>query len=790
LISRPLLCLTLAFAAGIALSGVIDLSPPVYLAASLFMTLTAAVVFFVLRINIMALLTVLFILLGMASGAQVGTYPDHVAELLGKPVSIEGYVCSEPDLRSDKTVYELSVKKVVSSAGVIMPGGRVLVYVKNGLFGLSYGDMVKISGIPYMPERPGNPGQFDYVSYLRARGVWALLSVKDSESIVKTGTGGGGYFAGMALKVKEKLVNVNRQTLDPGQAALVNGIVFGTRGEISYNTREIFNETGVVHILSVSGLHVGLVVAGMLALLNLLRLQRFTFPVLTVVLVIYTYITGMGPAVERSALMAWAQLLGRRLGRERDWPTTLALSAFIILVFSPRSLLNPGFQLSFAATWGILHLGPLIGGWLERIGISSPWIRGTVSVALAAQIATLPLVAYYYNTFSLISIPANLFVVPIVGLILPLGMAAAVAGLVYIKIALVINFFTAAMLDLMMIIVDYIHRIPGGVIYVPTPPLAVMAAWFAAVLVLAVFYGGLKKKILRLTAFVLLFFTPVIYMFTAGLVDVQGDLIVHVVDVGQGDSILVHFPNGRNMLVDAGGYSGEFRDGHGAGMAVASYLRRLGISSLDVLVISHPHEDHAAGVGFLLGRFNIGRVLVSPVGSCKAAAEQVDPGYLSIIARIKELKIPLQEVTAGDKIVLDPDVQVNVIFPEKDLLVGTRSDLNNNSVVISVRYGEKSFLLTGDIEKEGQARLLERGYKLKHSALKVPHHGSSYTLIEFLDRVDPEISFISVGKNNLGLPAQSILSALGGQRKQVFRTDLEGLLLFGCDGHEIYTGNP
>ncbi len=785
--SRPLVYITLAFAVGIALSGTLDPPPPACFISALAATVLTAVIFFIFKRDVFFALLVVFFLLGAALESPGRVSPGHPAErFLGLMVTLEGYVCRDPDVRGDGTVYEIEVEKVFYGGGLFNTGGRVLLRIPGRKTDFGYGDAVRVEGRPYLPAAPGNPGQFNYGKYLSSRGIWALINVKERESVEKIASGRGNPLAGAALRAKQRLVEVAGATLDPAHAALVNGIVFGSRGDIDRDTREVFNEAGVVHILSVSGLHVGLVAAGVMGLLGLAGLQRFSFPVLTAVLIAYTYITGMGPAVTRAALMAWIYLLGNRLGRERDWPTTLAAPALIILAFSPGSLFEPGFQLSFGATWGILHVGRAIDKGLESAGIARPWVRGCLSVTLGAQAGILPLVAYYYNLFSLVSVPANLLAVPLVGLILPLGMLAALGGLLHLKIALVINFATEALLDLMLLVVNLVHSLPGGVYYIVAPPAAATALWYVSLALLARERGPGEKPpfLLRKVMAGLLVLSLAVPIWGA-VVQGGGELRVHVLDVGQGDSILIRFPNGKNMLVDAGGWKEEFREGRGAGEVVASYLRRLGIKELDALVLTHPHEDHAAGAGYLMGRFKIGAVLISPAGLGEDSLEPLDPAYRRILGRFKEMKVPVREVYSGEMIALDQRVQVEVLGPGPDILIGTGSDLNNNSVVLSVRYGEKSFLLTGDIEIEGQARLLERGAGLRHSVLKAPHHGSRYLLPEFVGRVQPEVSVVSVGRNSFGQPDPTALSLLSAGGRPVYRTDRDGLVMFSCDGRKI-----
>lgn len=784
--ARPLLLVTIAYAGGIALSHFIDLSPWALLLAALFLLTSAAVLFLVCKSNSFPVMVAAFLFLGWAAAARdSGAGPGSMAAFLDKSVSIEGYICRDPDFRGDRTVYTLEAQKIIFGQQQSGAEGKILVHVPGAAAGYGYGDLISVRGRPYIPESPGNPGGFDYGEYLHDRGIWALMTVKETSDITKVGSGGGNPLAGAALGIKQRLMEINRATMEPGHAALINGMVFGGRAGIDPDTAEAFNESGVVHILSVSGLHVGFVVAAVIGLMGLAGLNRASFPVITAVLVVYTFITGMGPAVVRAALMAWVQLLGRHLGKDKDWPTTLAASALAILIFSPVALFEPGFQLSFGATWGILHLGPLFDRALARAGLERPWVRGSLSVSLGAVLGTLPLVAYHYYLISLISIPANLLAVPLVGLILPLSLVAGLAGLVFIKVAVVINYFSAALLELMLLLVKAVHQIPGGVQYVPSPHWVAMGLWYLSLLALPSLWVKRWKNIpLRLILVCLLAVFPALALLPAEIQG-RGLLQVHVIDVGQGDSIFIRFPGGQGMLVDAGGRKGEFEKGRGSGEVVTSYLRRIGVRKLDALVLTHPHEDHAAGALYLLGRFDIRAVLIPPLNSGNQSGELPDPAYNGFLARVREKNILVQEIVCGDALSIDPGVRVDVLGPAVRPLCGTRSDMNNNSVVLSVRYQKRSFLLTGDIEVEAQQQLVESGFPLEHDVLKVSHHGSRYVSKDFIERVSPGLAVISVGRNSFGQPHPDTLELLEAGKVMVFRTDRDGLTVLVSDGSTI-----
>lgn len=801
LISRPLVVLTCFFIAGILLSGGVAVPPGMAIVACGLLFLLSLIGYAVTWRGNRWVIFLLFLFIGFIFGRlSVPQANPAILEYAGHRVTLEGVVSGEPDLRPDRVYYNLDLTQVILGEERRTVYSRVLVRAPVPGPVYSYGDILRIHGLLTRPDQPGNPGAFNYRSYLARRGINVILMASGNKDITWLGIGGNPVTRWL-LHEKKKILEVHRQTLPPDKAALVNGIVFGTQGEIPRQIWQIFSETGIVHILSVSGMHVGLVLAGVLAVLGLLRVpMSLVAPAASMILVFYALLCGLGPAVTRATLMALLFLWARHLGRQQDWPTTLALAALIILLWKPQAIYDIGFQLSFAATWGILYLGPALDKMLKSFTRWPAWLHVIIWVSLSAQLATLPLVAWYYNIVSPVSLLANIIAAPLTGLILALGAAAGVLGLFSTALAGLINASTSLALDIFLGLASLVRTLPGAVIYVPAPSILLLPIWY-----LLLYFGTalssaqgrsltgsflVKRRRVAIVAAL-----GTVLLLAAWFNQWPGEqrLVMHMIDVGQGDSILIQTPAGKNMLVDAGGWNGEFESGQGAGdKVVVPYLRKLGIRRLDVLLITHPHEDHAGGAGAVARAIPVTLAVVSPVGQLDkkvpAVAGSTEPDfYAQLLSYLVSRGTSVQTAGAGNLIELDPKVEMQILAPPRPPLKGTHADENNGSVVLLLRYGQQTFLLTGDIEIEAQKWLLDSGTDLTANVLKVPHHGSRLLLSDFVEKVQPSVFLISVGQHNrFGLPAVKTIKLLQQSGAIIYRTDKDGAIILTTDGRELW----
>ncbi len=801
---RPLVLITLFYLAGVLAGGTPGIKVQAAFGLALFCFLACVLTVFLERAapgkNFSGWsFMLLFFSLGLfLSALSLEKSKSPLSLFYGQELTLWGRVVADPDLRQDKVYYLLRVERVEAGPKIFASSGTVRISVREPEQVFSYGDRLLAKGFFYWPKSAGNPGAFDYSVFLQRQGIAGILAAKKSADVKKAGDGPSNPLLSCAYTLKKKMARAAGKALTPGQAAVLNGMIFGVQGQLDKNTRQAFSETGLVHILSVSGLHVGLVLAGVLAVLKLVKagVQAYA-PAATPVLVFYALMTGAGPAVLRSTVMALFLLWAHHLGRQRDWPTTMSLAALFILLIKPTELYNPGFQLSFAATWGILGLGPYIEEILtakNKSGQKIPACLKTavqaLAVSLAAQLAAVPLVAWHYNLFSLVSVPANLVSLPLLSLIMLYGVLAAFLGLIWLPLAGAVNVVTGALLEAFVQLVQFLHQIPAAAVYVPPPPLLAAAAWYIALLLFAQKRPKGQKPPAKLAGFLLLGLSVLIWWPW----NPPKGLTLHFIDVGQGDCTLIQTPGGQNVLIDTGGWREEFTAGSGAGdQVVAPYLRRLGINRLDALILTHPHEDHCGGAAYLTGVFPIKLAVVPPLG-CTAEkggggdlTAGVPDAYRALLEDLSSHGTKIAAAAAGDTLHLNGGLQIDFLGPPAEQCAPEMAgNPNNTSLVARLCFGGHSFLLTGDIELWAQEELLKSGADLRSNVLKVPHHGSRSLLPQFIEAVQPALAVISVGTHNtFGHPAQSTLEVLSRCGAKVLRTDLHGAVIVHTDGRSM-----
>ena len=571
--------------------------------------------------------------------------------------------------------------------------------------------------------------------------------------------------------------------LFPRNAPLADALLLGRRETLDRDLATRFAQSGLVHLLAISGSHVALIGAVLLLLARAGRMSRAHAVAATVALVtLYLAMIGAPPSAVRSGIMLALALAATVLQRPTAPLAPVAAAALVILALQPIAALDIGFQLSFAGVLGlILVRRPL----LHRVPLA--WRKGRITgpladsliTSLAAFVATAPVVAHHFGQIAPVSILANLPAVPLTSLALVGTGAALAADPVAPPLARLFADGASVMLDLLQRVVDVSAALPGGHAALARPRWALWTAAAVAVL-LAMEWSRKMRGWVRWSLAASAACASFLVLPAASR---DAGLELAFLDVGQGDALALRTPAGRWLLVDAGPIEERFDAGE---RRVLPFLRSRGATGVEAMILTHPHADHIGGAGAVLRGIRVGRVV-------EPGLAFGSPLYHDLLRTIDERGAEWS-VARQDRVLHLDGVELTFIWPTAGSL-DAPADANDISAVVLLRYGAFSALLTGDAPSQVEARLVRRyGARLRADVLKVGHHGSrTATSDEFLATVKPRLAVISCGvRNRYGHPAPEALERLARHGVPVARTDLEGSVIVRVapGGTSWERGNP
>ena len=554
-----------------------------------------------------------------------------------------------------------------------------------------------------------------------------------------------------------------------GDAPLVKALLIADRQQIPVEMNDAFVAAGLVHILSISGLHVGIIAASVALLLESARLsKRFAALVTLIVIALYVALLGWQPPALRAAAMVGAVTLGKFSQRPTSPWALLAIGAFIPLV-QPEIVLNLGYQLSVAG------MAALIAGAAFAKRLLKPKMKGIrlklcteLSTSIIATMVSAPLIAWVFGRLSLIGPVANIAATPIVAVLQPLLFLAMLLA----PVPVLARFAADAAHPLLRALdfsAHFFAGIPGAVMAVsPSWPEVVCALVAVCALVTAIISRFPMRPLILAAACCALGIAVPFPVLSSG------ELEMHMLDVGQGDAILLRTPAGRWILVDAGR---AWTGGDAGRSVIIPYVKKRG-GELGAFILSHPHLDHVGGAVTVLRALH-------PHAYWDAAFAGGNAAYRTSLDVAAHEKIAWQRVHPGDSVSID-GVMLSFLAPDSSWTAAL-SDANEASTVVLVRYGLVRFLLTGDAEQGEEQWLLDKAAPIRADVLKVGHHGSSTSSGDaFIRKVCPAVALISVGAiNSYGHPSGDVIAALQKIGARVFRTDREGTIVVSSDGTRI-----
>ncbi|MDH7569268.1 MAG: DNA internalization-related competence protein ComEC/Rec2 [Armatimonadota bacterium] len=766
--------LAAAYAAGIGFSnGFLLSATPLFWSGLMGMGVAAVAARFSPRLILASLIALAFVLGAFSEASDRAAHPNVLRPWAGRRIEVTGVVTDEPQQTAQGGWMHRVRVTAVQHRGKKHRLSALLLLRTSAKRRIPAGHLVRASGWLRPVRGRVNFGSFDYARYAARQHLYHTMAARDP-FVRDLGPAGSAPW-NLALSLRERIVQVHQQALPAEDAALLNSILFGSRATpVSDSIERDFRRSGLTHLLVASGTQV----TAFVGLFLLLRYACF-LPAWSVALLalcgacLYGAMAGGGPAIARAGVMAVAFALGRAMGRAVDFLSALALAAVLLMWVQPAVLFDLGFQLSFAAVWGLAVLQP----WLAKhLSFLPSFTRLLASASIAAQLATAPLLAYHLCQVTPVGVVANLAAVPLAGLLLVGGTVGALVGVVSPAASYLVDTLNLPLLAALRGTAWVCARLPGAHFWVTPPSLASTACCFLTLAALPHLTRQRlarcwANKTARLTATAAAAFC---FGWLAASSLLPGrTLTITFFDVGQGDSILVQGPSGRTLLVDGGGADGD-RGAFGERVLLPALLHR-GARRLHAVLATHSHADHVGGLKSVVSEL--------PVASLWYNGFPGDTPEMDALEEAAARRsLSLRVARAGTAWMLDVGTRVTVLHPPADLVEAPNP--NAGSVVLRIDYGDASFLLTADADHEVEEALLLRENGEPTDVLKVAHHGSasasSQTLLQALR---PRLAVISVGADNLyGLPSPQALTRLLGSGALLFRTDEDGAVEVVTDG--------
>lgn len=784
----PAVRILLFFAAGISVSQFFSPDIPILIGTGCTLTIFWVISDFFIRkkfhLSAGRIATISYLMLIFLSGSMLFSFgeirndrkiqqtePLHL--YAWEDIRIKGHITSTGRSSNGNPVIVITVRETEFPEQVIWRESyKIRTYGNLRHAELTSGSVIEAEIRLYeFPERR-NPHEFNYGRWLHQNGIMAHGELKTVETEMN-----GRFFSWGNVRAAVQQ-NVD-EVFDEQHAPLVKALVLGYKEELTPETKLHFSRSGLAHIMAVSGLHVGFLVAPFWLIIPYLwgseKGKWFGLLFLTLLLIGYAGLTGFSASVSRASLMAWFLTCGRIFHRMHHSVNLTAIAAIILLLIKPAQLFDVGFQLSFSAVFIILLVMPQARRLIPakiRYKKSGAFLT-LILVSVLVQGGLFPLLIYYFGEFSIVGPLANAVVVPLLSVTVPAALGLSLAG--------PLDFWLAGSLPIpVQYSIGWIHStaeffgsMDASYLTMEHHSVSLFLIWIAGVLFLASLQiPSVRWKWLAVLLLMMNLFWAEAYLKK----ETHQHLEVTFLDVGQGDAAHIKTPTGKHILIDAGRWSPGSNSGD---RILVPYFEHYGIEKIDALILSHPHADHIGGVEALIENLTIEKIYQSPYEYDSAL-------YKRYMQKAREKNISIKEPMAGSILDIDPAIRIFVLGPEES---GAHfSNPNNHSLVAKLVYGKTSVLFSGDAESEQENQIAGRyGDFLDSDLYKVGHHASNTSSnAAFIGYANPEVSVASLAfHNRFRHPGQETVNRLNQYSSDLKFTSLTGAVKYRSDGENF-----
>ncbi len=649
-----------------------------------------------------------------------------------------------------------------------------------------YGQRVTLFGYAFLPKPPGNPYEFDYKSYLQRQmpSVRGLMTVVNTDNIQVRGSYGNNWFYSFIYALNNSLNNTIYTYTFRNSAPLISSMLLGDRVNLPNETIDNFMKTGIIHFIAISGFNVGIVVFTVLLPLRFLGInQTLSTLIILLIVTLYTILTGLNPPVLRAGMMAVVFFCSFLVRRQWDITSGIFAAMFFILIRNPSDLFNIGFQLSVLATMGIVYGSLKIEGALfktalfietlqvkaerGRLFFLKKYLRKSFCISLAAWLATLPLTAHYFHLFTPFIPITNIIVFPLFWIIIVCGIVLLTLGTICPPLASASAWLASNTDMLLESLVSNLASLPYSYFYVSGPSQTEILLYYLFI-VLLLSRNFLSIDLAKIALFGLL--SANIFIFSDLFKFTNHSLKITCLDVGHGSAIVIQFPNGKNLLYDVGSWQ-NYDIGKNI---VAPFLWGQHIKKIDLVILSHEHQDHFSGLPSIIERFRVKSVYSQPHLFSSEEGQR-------ILAFLSKKNIRTAALSHGEALKGFEPAVIKILHPLP--FVSDVTTINDNSCVIKIEYLGYSIVLCADIEERGIESILSESSGIRTDIIQMPHHGSFINNIErLINTAQPTYAFINSCD---GITSPKTLDILRRHNIIVLQTHQEGAITFNLDNNGI-----